>query len=77
VDDELPPFGVDWGKMILSLSTLAAVVALTLANHLDDTAAAGFIGTIVGYVYGNGKAARRGEPMSPMLFRRERRDLEL
>ena len=69
-----PPLVVDWGKLVISLAgiTAALVLALVDKDHGTVTAAVGLIGTVIGYAYGNGRTASRGEWSVPMI-RPERR----
>ena len=63
------PVRVDWGKLLILLSGIGATVTLTLTGHFPNDVAIGVVGTVIGYVTGNGRlVAARLQP-APMLHR--------
>jgi hypothetical protein len=50
------------------------VVILAVTNNMDDVAAAGLLGTSLGYLAGNGIAARNGQPVEPVFGEGHRAD---
>lgn len=61
---------IDWGKLFQILIIISATVALGLADVLDRSAVTLVIGAASGYVFGNGKSAKDGHAMAPMIGRR-------
>lgn len=55
------------GKLVvLVLAMVGAFIGL-FTNTINEAAAIGIIGPIVGYVVGNGTGARKGEPQQPLF----------
>lgn len=57
----------DYGKLIILLTVLVGAIVLLAFNRIDETAGLTTIGTIVGYVTGNGRVALTGKAPSPMI----------
>ncbi len=57
----------DYGKLLGLLGALAAVTVLLMTDNLDPVAGAGLIGTIVGYLTGNGQNAVNGNAPSTVF----------
>ena len=54
-------------KLIGILVICAMVTLLLLFNRLDSVAGAGVLGTALGYLAGNGIAAKADQPIEPVL----------
>ena len=53
---------------LLGLLVLAAcITVLLITGSISSDAGVGLLGGLVGYVTGNGIAARRGEPVEPII----------
>lgn len=61
---------VDWGKLVQIALIIAAVVVLALAGVVDNSTVTLILGAASGYVFGNGKSVREGNPPAPLLGRR-------
>lgn len=58
---------VDWTKLVVAVAGIGACVALAIGDTVSTTAAFGLMGTIVGYVLGNGKSVAQGNIPGEML----------
>jgi hypothetical protein len=53
---------------------ICVLVAILLAlNRIDAVAGAGILGTAIGYLAGNGVAAKQGDPIVPVFSDKHRR----
>lgn len=50
------------------------VAVLLIAGKMDQVAGAGIIGTALGYLAGNGVAAKQGEPIVPIFKDESKKD---
>lgn len=57
----------NWTKLVVAVCVILCCTALMITEHVTEAAGMGLIGTVVGYVLGNGIAARRNEPVEPIL----------
>lgn len=57
-------------KLIVALVLSICMTVLMLANTVSSEAGVPFLTAIGGYMLGNGIAARRNEPVEPVLGRR-------
>jgi hypothetical protein len=62
--------GINWAKLVTAVTAMLCVTVLMGTNHLDPVAGVPVITLVIGYMLGNGVAARNGDPVQPMLFRR-------
>jgi hypothetical protein len=58
----------DIGKLVFAITVVVAVAALIATDHLDGGLGLGLVGTVVGFVFGNGHAAVRGRSPSPIVI---------
>lgn len=65
---------VNWSKLAVSITTIICVTALLMTNHLTDAVGIPVITTVLGYMLGNGVAARANEPVQPVFYRRNNQD---
>lgn len=65
-----PKVYVDWGKLIQVILILASTVVLGVMEVIDSETVAAVIGLGAGYVFGNGKSVREGNPPAPLIGRR-------
>jgi hypothetical protein len=62
----------------LGLALVVACVTLLMSlNRIDPVAGAGLLGTALGYVAGNGIAARAGEPVTPVISSSNQHETDL
>lgn len=54
-------------KAFIVLVALVCLTILLALNRIDQATATGMMGTIIGYAVGNGIAARKGEPVEPII----------
>lgn len=67
----------DWTKLVVALAVIAGTILLLALDRIEDAAGLGLIGTVVGYILGNGKSVATGDRPGTMLTRvdlHERRD---
>lgn len=67
----------DWTKLVVALAVIAGTILLLALDRIEDAAGLGLIGTVVGYILGNGKSVVTGDRPGTMLTRvdlHERRD---
>lgn len=57
----------DPGKLLVLLTALLGAIVLRLFNAIDNVTFAWMVGPIIGYITGNGRLARSGEPPSPVI----------
>ncbi len=62
---------VNWQKAILLGLSLVAVVVLGIADVLPPEAVSGALMTVLGYVAGNTVGAKKADPITPVIGRRE------
>lgn len=55
----------EWGKLGLCVILLAGGFAMVFTNR--DAAGIGIIGTVTGYIFGNGRLAGKGQPSIPAI----------
>lgn len=67
---------INWLKALVALTAIVAVVLMTLFGGLEPTAGFTLIGTIVGYVLGNGVQARNGADVPGIIRPRRSADEE-
>lgn len=60
---------VDLTKLAVSLAAIAGVVVLLAMGQLDQGAGVGLIGTVVGYILGNGRSVAAGDRPGTLLTR--------
>jgi hypothetical protein len=58
---------VNLPKLILACVFMVCVCVLLITNHLDETVGASLLTFIAGYIFGNGVAAYRGQPVQPIV----------
>lgn len=58
-------------KALIVLVALICLTALLIADKIDTSAATGMMGTIVGYAVGNGIAAKKDQPVDPIIGKRK------
>jgi len=54
-------------KLVGILAICTMVTLLLLFDRLDSVAGAGVLGTALGYLAGNGVAAKQGDPIVPVF----------
>lgn len=59
---------VEWGKVLIALSTIIVGIVLILTG--DHTAGVAMVMTIVGYTFGNGRLITKGEDPVHMISRK-------
>lgn len=57
----------DYGKMVMQALLMVVVMVLALANVIDGDFVKVMMGTILGYLFGNGVNAVRGTAPSPVI----------
>ena len=57
-------------KLIFSMLVIICVTGLLIANRITDVAGVGLIGTVSGYILGNGVAAITGHKVDPIIGNR-------
>lgn len=58
-------------KLVLAVVFIIAVTVLLLTDHLDTTVGASLLTFIAGYIFGNGVAAKTGQPVTPIVGNRQ------
>jgi hypothetical protein len=64
---------VDYGKLGFACAVVVCVTILLVTRSVTEGVGMGLIGTVVGVVIGNGKAAIRNEISTPMIAARSPR----
>ena len=59
-------------KLILAVTFIIATTLLLIVGRLDQTVGASLLTFIAGYIFGNGVAAYRGQPVSPIVGQQQR-----
>ena len=62
---------VNWQKAILLGLSMIAIVVLGIAGVLPPEAVSGALMTVLGYVAGNTVGAKKSDPITPVIGRRE------
>lgn len=57
-------------KLVAALVLSGFMTLLMMTNHVSSEAGVPFLTAIGGYILGNGIAARRGEPVEPIIGNR-------
>lgn len=57
----------DYGKMIVLIVLTAGLIVLRATGSLSETEFGILIGSILGYIIGNGRNAIAGDPPSPVI----------
>lgn len=61
----------NWPKLVLILAVVAGMFALILTNQTELSDVDKYFTLIVGYIIGNGIAARKDQPVEPVLTSKE------
>jgi hypothetical protein len=59
----------DYTKLVVAIVAIAAAVNLAIFGDVDSGAALGLVGTVVGYILGNGKSVATGDRPGTLLTR--------
>lgn len=54
-------------KAFIVLAGMICITILMAVKAIDQSAGTGLLGSIIGYAVGNGIAARKGEPVEPII----------
>lgn len=60
---------VDWTKLVVAVIVVGGVIVLMGLGKVDSAAGLGLIGTVVGYILGNGSSVVAGERPGTLLTR--------
>lgn len=63
---------VNPSKAFIALVSLVCLTVLIAVNAIDQDAGLPVITAIVGYAIGNGIAARQGQPVDPIIGRKDK-----
>lgn len=61
---------VDWGKTLQIALIVLAVVVLGIAGVISGEAIIPILTLAAGYIFGNGKSVKEGQPPAPLIGRR-------
>lgn len=59
-------------KALIALASLICVTVLMLTDSISNDAGIGIISAVTGYGIGNGIAARKGDPVDPIIGKKGR-----
>jgi len=57
-------------KALIVLVGMICITILMAFDAIDQSAGTGLLGSIIGYAVGNGIAARKGDPVEPIIGRK-------
>lgn len=57
-------------KAFIVLVGMICITVLMATHAIDQSAGTGLLGSIIGYAVGNGIAARKGDPVDPIIGKR-------
>lgn len=58
-------------KLYVALLVVTCCTILLLFGKINETAGMTTIGSVIGYILGNGIAAKNGDPVEPIVRRRD------
>lgn len=58
---------VNPSKALLALAAMICITILLAVNRIPSEAGTGLLGSLLGYVIGNGVGARQGVPIEPII----------
>lgn len=58
-------------KLAVALLVVICCTVLLALNKINETAGMTTIGSVIGYILGNGVAAKNGDPVEPIVKRRD------
>jgi hypothetical protein len=57
-------------KALIVLVGMICITILMAVGSIEQSAGTGLLGSIIGYAVGNGIAARKGDPVDPIIGRK-------
>lgn len=65
---------VEWGKVAATIAVLVSATVLAALGRIDPSVPGALYGVVLGYVYGNGRLAQKGQPSVPMIGAKKKTD---
>lgn len=59
-------------KALLALSAMICITVLLAVERIPTEAGTGLLGSLLGYIIGNGIGAKQGVPIDPIIGRRDK-----
>lgn len=66
----------NWTKLVVAVTTILSVTVLLATHSISEAAGVPLITLVLGYMLGNGVAARKGEAVEPIIGPRDAGQME-